>query len=273
MITGTPPAKEAAPAEMTLPQMCELFRQELGLSSGLNVKDTVRAAAKDLELPFEPDEPTMELAKRCRAALGNGRPRARSAHDERITNTGVLDIEFPDAPDESRDRGVSVPSLAVGQAVSSGKSLKNVQVSSDATPKDRGRGLWRMASRKSTRPGAGAPAGDLDRSQSLKRTTTLSRFSTMGRGRKRAETVGAGKAAGGAVREAVDAFLEGSELCFSAHVARCQALLEQLGLRPQAPPPRPAAPPPPPPWHPLEGGRVLPPPPRHGACRTHGAPP
>ena len=77
VITGTPPAKEAAPAEMTLPQMCELFRQELGLSSGLNVKDTVRAAAKDLELPFEPDEPTMELAKRCRAALGNGRPRAR----------------------------------------------------------------------------------------------------------------------------------------------------------------------------------------------------
>ena len=42
--------------------------------SRLNLKDTVHAAAADLGLQIEPGEPTMVLAKRCRAALGAADP-------------------------------------------------------------------------------------------------------------------------------------------------------------------------------------------------------
>ena len=55
-------------------QLCTLFRAQLGTAPSLNLKDTVHAAAAELHLTIEPGVPTMELAKRCRAALGEGSP-------------------------------------------------------------------------------------------------------------------------------------------------------------------------------------------------------
>ena len=59
-------------------QLCTLFRAQLGIS-GLNLKDTVHAAAVELHLPIAPGVPTMELAKQCAAALGHSTPAAPTA--------------------------------------------------------------------------------------------------------------------------------------------------------------------------------------------------
>ena len=56
-------------AEMSLVQMCALFRSRLGIAAGLNTKDTVHAAAVALGLNTS-DTTIMELAKQCHAALG-----------------------------------------------------------------------------------------------------------------------------------------------------------------------------------------------------------
>ena len=71
----TPLPLPSSPAvELTLMKLCTLFRAQLGTAPSLNLKDTVHAAAAELHLTIEPGVPTMELAKRCRAALGEGSP-------------------------------------------------------------------------------------------------------------------------------------------------------------------------------------------------------
>ena len=78
-LRGTRSMASADAAEMSLMQMCALFRaSDLGLATDLNVKETTHAAAAALGLHDDRSQPTMELAKRCRAELAKRSTTANS---------------------------------------------------------------------------------------------------------------------------------------------------------------------------------------------------
>ena len=60
-----------------LMQLCQIFRDELGIDPGLNTKDCVTAAAADLSVQAQPGVPTADVARRCWLALGSPPPASR----------------------------------------------------------------------------------------------------------------------------------------------------------------------------------------------------